>query len=103
MITLVDGLKNDIYKNFELNFIDQSAAVIDFTREEEKHLYFIKNAEQQESMGTEQEVQSDMLTNMQVLQMVDVMNGESENALSAQNTYENTIVQEEVILFAEES
>ena len=105
MITLMDALRNDAYKNFELNFMNGMIGAIDLSGETDNQIHVIREAETQAETVTDMvatELPSEVQTDTQVLQMVDVMNTGSGENVSAVETTEPFNTVEETLLFVEQ-
>ena len=105
MITLMDALRNDAYKNFELNFMDGMIGSIDLSGETDNQIHVIREAETQAETVTDMvatELPSEVQTDTQVLQMVDVMNTGSGENVSAVEATEPVNTVEETLLFVEQ-
>ena len=104
MITLMDALRNDAYKNFELNFMDGMIGTIDLSGETDNQIHVIREAETLPETVTDvgaAELPSEVQTDTQVLQMIDVMNTGSGENVSAVETTEPINTVEETLLFVE--
>ena len=108
MITLVDGIRNDAYKNFELTFMDGMIGAIDLSGETENNIEVIKEAEvltdvvgMENSDSASYNTEPNDLTDTQVSQMVDVMNTGSGENISILDTPETVNNVEELLLFVE--
>ena len=98
MLTLVDGLRYDAYKNFELTFIDGATGTIDLSGE----IGAVVIDETVIDDNTVEEIVADeSVAETQVLQMVDVMNTESGENVSVVENIVTTNTVEETLLFVE--
>ncbi len=105
MITLMDALRNDAYKNFELTFMDGMIGAIDLSGETDNQIHVIREAETQAETVTDMvatELPSEVQTDTQVLQMIDVMNTGSGENVSAVEATEPVNTVEETLLFVEQ-
>ena len=105
MLTLIDGLRNDAYKNFELTFIDGSIGAIDLSGETESMIQILKEAdiltETQNDIAAGETVSDETLADTQVLQIVDVMNTGSNETISTVENTATTNTVDETLLFVE--
>ena len=105
MLTLIDGLRNDAYKNFELSFMDGSIGAIDLSGETDSMIQIIKEAdmivETQNDIVTNDTMTAETLVDTQVLQIVDVMNTASDETISTVENTATTNTVDETLLFVE--
>lgn len=100
MLTLVDGLRNDAYKNFELSFLDGTVGTIDLSDGTDSMIQIIKEAEKQ-NQEAEGIVADTVQTDTQVMQIVDAMNTGDEGTISTVESTSTTNTVDETLLFIE--
>ena len=100
MLTLVDSLRNEAYKNFELSFMDGTVGTIDLSGETDSMIHIMKEAEVQTETAVDVIAEESQI-DVQVSQLVDAMNtGDGDTIGTVKNVSEiNTV--DETLLFVE--
>lgn len=105
MLTLIDGLRNDAYKNFELSFMDGSIGAIDLSGESDSMIQVIKEADvivdTQTDIVANETMAEAAFVDTQVLQIVDAMNTGSNETISTVENTTTTNTVDETLLFVE--
>ena len=105
MLTLIDGLRNDAYKNFELSFMDGSIGAIDLSGESDSMIQVIKEVDvivdTQTDIVANETMAEAALVDTQVLQIVDAMNTGSNETISTVENTTTTNTVDETLLFVE--
>ena len=100
MLTLVDSLRNEAYKNFELSFMDGTVGTIDLSGETDSMIHIMKEAEVQTETAVDVIAEESQI-DVQVSQLVDAMNtGDGDTIGTVKNVSEINAV-DEMLLFVE--